>query len=159
MGVEEVRAYFAERGLPYVIRELDQSTETVELAAQALGVAPALIAKTLVFRVNERGILLVARGDVRVDTKKFRQAFQSKPRMMNPEEVMIMTGHPVGGVCPFGLKQPLDVFLDESLRPFETVYPAAGSPNSHIGISPADLARITGAQWVDVCGDDAEKDA
>lgn len=158
MGVEEVRAYFTHRGLPYTIQELEKSTETVELAAQALGVEPALIAKTLAFRVKEKGIILVTRGDARVDTKKFRQAFQAKPRMMSPDEVLAVTGHPVGGVCPFALKQPMDIFLDESLRPLERVYPAAGSPNSHIGISPGELARITGASWVDVCRDFREDD-
>ncbi len=156
MGVDEVRAFFADRGLPYAIRELEQSTETVELAAQALGVEPALIAKTLAFRVKEKGIILVTRGDARVDTKKFRKAFQARPRMMSPDEVLAMTGHPVGGVCPFALRQPMDVFLDESLRPLEKVYPAAGSPNSHIGISPGELALITGAAWVDVCRDSRE---
>ncbi|HOS97696.1 MAG TPA: YbaK/EbsC family protein [Deltaproteobacteria bacterium] len=151
MGVKEVRAFFADRGLPYTVRELEKSTETVELAAQTLGVEPALIAKTLAFRVKEKGIILVTRGDARVDTKKFRQAFQAKPRMMTPDEVLAVTGHPVGGVCPFALKQPMEIFLDESLKPLETVYPAAGSPNSHIAISPGELALITRASWVDVC--------
>lgn len=155
MGIHEVRTYFVERGLPYEVRELDRSTETVELAAQALGVGTALIAKTLAFRVNDRGIILVTRGDARVDTKKFRQAFGAKPRMMSPGEVLDVTGHPVGGVCPFGLKQPMEIFLDESLRDMRKVFPAAGSPNSHVEISPSELARITGAKWVDVCRDES----
>ena len=151
MGVEEVRAFFLEKGLEYEIRELDESTETVERAARALGVAPALIAKTLAFTVNGHGVIIVARGDARIDTKKFKQAFHTKPKMLKPQEVLAMTGHPVGGVCPFGLKQPMEIYVDESLREFPTVYPAAGSPNSHIAIAPDDLCRITSAAWVDVC--------
>jgi Cys-tRNA(Pro) deacylase len=154
MGVEEVREYFAGRDLPYEIRELDESTETVGLAARALGVGQALIAKTLAFKIKDKGIIIVTRGDARVDSKKFKQAFQAKPRMMSTDEVFEMTGHKVGGVCPFGLKQALEVFLDVSLKPFDKVYPAAGSPNSHIEITPDDLYRITGARWVDVCRDD-----
>ncbi len=153
MGVEEVRAFFRDRGLDYDIRELGESTETVELAARALGVEPALIAKTLAFRMDDTGIIVVVRGDARIDTKKFKQAFRTKPRMLSPEEVLAMTGHPVGGVCPFGLKQPMDVFLDTNLRPFAVVYPAAGSPNSHIEITPEDLCAVTGGRWVDVCRD------
>jgi Cys-tRNA(Pro) deacylase len=155
MGVEEVREYFARRDLQYEIQELDESTETVELAARALGVQPALIAKTLVFKMNDKGIIIVTRGDARVDSKKFKQVFQTKPKMMSADEVFEMTGHKVGGVCPFGLKQPLEIFLDVSLEPFDTVYPAAGSPNSHIEITPDDLCRITHAHWVDVCRDDS----
>jgi len=155
MGVEEVREYFAGRDLSYEIQELDESTETVELAARALDVQPALIAKTLAFKMNDKGIIIVTRGDARVDSKKFKQAFQAKPKMMSADEVFEMTGHKVGGVCPFGLKQPMEVFLDVSIRPFDKVYPAAGSPNSHIEITPEDLSRITGAQWVDVCREDS----
>jgi Cys-tRNA(Pro) deacylase len=155
MGVEEVREYFAGHDLSYEIQELDESTETVELAARALGVQPALIAKTLAFKINDKGIIIVTRGDARVDSKKFKQAFHAKPKMMNAHEVFEMTGHKVGGVCPFGLKQALEIFLDVSLKPFDKVYPAAGSPNSHIEIAPDDLCRITGAKWVDVCRDDS----
>ena len=160
MGVEEVRAYFRENGFACEIRELDESTETVELAARALGVQPALIAKTLAFKMDDTAIIVVTRGDARIDTKKFKQTFRTKPRMLRPEEVPAMTGHPVGGVCPFGLKQPLAVFLDTNLRQFLKVYPAAGSPNSHIGIAPDDLARMTDARWVDVCrhGDESTGD-
>ena len=151
MGVDEVRAYFRERGLPYEVREMDASTETVELAAGALGVEPALIAKTLAFKLKDRGILIVTKGDAKIDNQKFKQQFQTKAKMMSPGEVMEATGHPVGGVCPFGLKQETEVFLDTSLKQFEKVYPAAGSQNSCIEITPDELGRITGAQWVDVC--------
>ena len=151
MSVETVRAYLAENRLDYKIREFDASTETVELAAQALGVRPALIAKTLAFKVKDRGILIVTKGDARIDNRKFKQQFQAKAKMMCPDEIFETTGHPVGGVCPFGLKQEMDIFLDESLKQFEKVYPAAGSKNSCIEITPDELLKITKAEWVDVC--------
>ena len=151
MSVETVRAYLAENRLDYKIREFDASTETVELAAQALGVGPALIAKTLAFKVKDRGILIVTKGDARIDNRKFKQQFQVKAKMMFSDEVFETTGHPVGGVCPFGLKHKMDIFLDESLKQFEKVYPAAGSKNSCIEITPDELLKITKAEWVDVC--------
>ena len=151
MSVETVRAYLAENRLDYKIREFDASTETVELAAQALGVRPALIAKTLAFKVKDRGILIVTKGDARIDKRKFKQQFQAKAKMMCSDEIFETTGHPVGGVCPFGLKQEMDIFLDESLKQFEKVYPAAGSKNSCIEITPDELLKITKAEWVDVC--------
>jgi len=158
MSVEQVRAFFAERGLPFEIRELCESTGTVELAARALGVEPALIAKTLAFTVNGRGIIVVTAGDARIDNRKFRKTFQAKARMMSPEEVLETTGHPVGGVCPFGLKNRLDIYLDVGLKRYERIYPAAGSVNSHIRITPGELCIITGGTWVDVCRD-REEDA
>jgi len=151
MSVDGVRAYLSQNGLPYEIREFDASTETVELAAQALGVKPALIAKTLAFRVKDRAILVVTQGDARIDNRKFKQRFQAKPKMMSPEEVLETTGHPVGGVCPFGLEREVDIFLDETLKQFKKVYPAAGSKNSCIEITPEELLKVTRAAWVDVC--------
>lgn len=151
MSVEEVHRFFQDRGLDYAIREFAEGTQTVELAAKALGVAPALIAKTLALRVGERAIILVTKGDARLDNRKFKQRFQVKARMLGAEEVVAITGHPVGGVCPFGLKTPLEVYLDESLRQFPLVYPAAGAHNNCIAINPDDLGRLTNAQWVDVC--------
>ena len=151
MGVENVRAYLKGNGLDYDILEFDASTETVDLAAQALGVEPALIAKTLALKLKDRFVMVVTKGDAKLDNKKIKQHFQSKARMMSPEEVTEKTGHPVGGVCPFGLKENMDIFLDESLKQFDTVYPAAGSKHSCIEIAPDDLLKITGAQWVDVC--------
>ena len=151
MGVDEVRAYFEQRGLHHSIREMETTTATVVTAAQALGVEPALIAKTLAFRLKDRPILVVTRGDSKIDNKKFKQHFHVKASMMSPDEVMDTTGHPVGGVCPFGLKQKVDIYLDESLRCFEKVYPAAGSRNSCVEITPDELGRITGGQWIDVC--------
>lgn len=151
MSVDSVRAYFEEKGLAFEIREFDASTETVQRAAQALGVEPELIAKTLAYKVKDHGILVVTRGDARIDNKKFKQQFGVKAKMMSPEEVLEATGHPVGGVCPFGLAQQMDIYLDTSLKDFEKVYPAAGSRNSCIEISPNEFFRVTRAQWVDVC--------
>jgi Cys-tRNA(Pro) deacylase len=151
MGVEDVRRFFADRGLDFAIREFEEGTQTVELAAKALGVEPALIAKTLALRVGENAIILVTKGDARLDNRKFKQRFGVKARMLDAGEVVGLTGHPVGGVCPFGLKKPLDIYLDESLKPFNLVYPAAGAHNNCIAISPEDLRQVTGAQWVDVC--------
>jgi Cys-tRNA(Pro) deacylase len=151
MSVKNVRAFFEEKGLTYEIREFDMSTENVERAVQALGVEPALIAKTLAFKTKDRGFLIVMKGDARIDNRKFKERFRLKAKMMSADEVLDSTGHPVGGVCPFGLKQELEVFVDESIRQFDKVYPAAGSQNSCIEITPDELSRITGAQWVDVC--------
>ena len=151
MSVENVKAYFLEKKLPYKVMEFEESTETVERAAQALGVAPALIAKSLAFKVNDRAVLVVTKGVARIDNQKFKKAFQAKARMMSPDEVLEITGHPVGGVCPFGLSHPMEIYLDESLRPFERVYPAAGSRNSCIEINPEELAEVLGAPWIDVC--------
>jgi Cys-tRNA(Pro) deacylase len=151
MSVESVRAFFEENSLAYEIREFDISTENVERAAQALGVEPALIAKTLAFKTKDRGILIVMKGDARIDNRKFKEQFRVKAKMMPADEVLETTGHPVGGVCPFGLTKEMDVCVDESIRQFEKIYPAAGSRNSCIEITPDELSRITGARWVDVC--------
>lgn len=151
MSVESVKEYFIQNGLPYEVREMEESTETVEKAAAALGVKPELIAKTLAFALKERNILVVTKGDARIDNRKFKQVFQTKAKMLSFDDVLEITGHPVGGVCPFGLKQEMDIYLDESLRQFEKIYPAAGSTNSCIEITPDDLCSITGARWVDVC--------
>jgi Cys-tRNA(Pro) deacylase len=151
MTVESVRAYFRKKGLGCEIHEFGESIETVELAAQALGVEPELIAKTLALKARDRGVLVVTRGDARIDNRKFKDTFGVKAKMMSPEEVLEKTGHPVGGVCPFAIKEDMEIYLDESLRLFGKVYPAAGSKNSCIEITPQELCRITGAQWVDVC--------
>jgi Cys-tRNA(Pro) deacylase len=151
MGVDEVKAEFEARGIRCPIREMETTTATVATAAQALGVEPALIAKTLAFKLKDRPILVVTRGDAKIDNQKFKKHFHVKASMMSPDEVTETTGHPVGGVCPFGLKQKVDIYLDESLRCFGKVYPAAGSRNSCVEITPEELCRITGGQWVDVC--------
>lgn len=151
MSLQSVREFFHARDLDLPIVELEVSTATVALAAEAHGVEPGRIAKTLAFRVRDgRVILLVASGVARIDNRKFREAF-GKGKMLPPEEVAETTGHPVGGVCPFGLAQALPVYVDESLRNFDEVLPAAGSVNSVVRMSPDVLASVTQAQWVDVC--------
>ena len=151
MGVDEVKNEFERRGIRCPIREMETTTATVATAAGALGVKPALIAKTLAFELKDRPILVVTRGDAKIDNQKFKQHFHVKASMMSPGEVMETTGHPVGGVCPFGLKQKMDVYLDKSLRSFDKLYPAAGSRNSCVEVTPEELCQITEGQWVDVC--------
>lgn len=151
MSLQSVREFFLARDIDLPIVELEVSTATVALAAEAHGVEPGRIAKTLAFRVRDgRVILLVASGVARIDNRKFREAF-GKGKMLPPEEVAETTGHPVGGVCPFGLAQALPVYVDESLRDFDEVLPAAGSVNSVVRMSPDMLASVTQAQWVNVC--------
>jgi prolyl-tRNA editing enzyme YbaK/EbsC (Cys-tRNA(Pro) deacylase) len=123
----------------------------VVLAAEAFGVKPEEIAKTLSLRVGERAFLVVTKGTARLDNKKAKAAFGGKPRMLNAEEVVDVTGHPVGGVCPFGLKTPLQIYCDFSLKDFNEVVPAAGSTNSAVRISPQRMADLVAAEWVDVC--------
>ena len=151
MSLDSVRAFLAEQAPDIEILELPQSTATVALAAAGHGVAPAQIAKTLALRVGEEVVLLVARGDARLDNKKAKTAFGGKVKMVPVEEVAALTGHPVGGVCPFGLSSPLRVYCDVSLQAFEEVLPAAGATNSALRISPARMVEITQADWVDAC--------
>lgn len=153
MSIERVRAHFAALGMEDRILEFPVSSATVELAAAALGVPPERIAKTLSFRDGENGCLLVvAAGDARVDNRRFKDAFHQKARFLTPEEAMALTGHAVGGVCPFAVDERVKVYLDESLRRFDTVYPAAGSSNSAVRLSCDELARCSGAcGWADVC--------
>ena len=151
MSVESVRNYFLNRGLEDPIFELKDSGATVELASETIGVEPELIAKTLAFRLKDKDILIVMRGDSRIDNKKFKDYFKVKAKMLQHDEVNEITGHPVGGVCPFGLKNELDIYLDISINNFNYVYPAAGSDNVAMKISPQDIEKLTGAKWVDVC--------
>ena len=151
MSLESVRAEFADRGLDIPIIELEVSTATVALAADAHGVEPGRIAKTLAFRLSDgRAILLVARGDARIDNRLFKAQF-GRGRMLGADDVVALTGHPVGGVCPFGLATPLPVYCDLSLQAFDEVVPAAGAIHSAVRLSPQQLAEITGGEWVDVC--------
>lgn len=152
MSLESVRTFFLENGYTDLkILETEESTATVELAAKAHGVAPELIAKTMAFGLKDRKILIVTKGDARIDNRKFKDFFHEKATMLNPEEVLEATGHPVGGVCPFGLKNPMDIYLDVSMKEFEYVYPAAGSTNSAVKITPERLQQVTGGTWIDVC--------
>ena len=151
MSLQSVREFFAAKQLDLPIIELEVRTATVALAAEAHGVEPGRIAKTLSFRLGDgSAILLVASGDARIDNRKFKDAF-GKGRMMNADDVVRMTGHPVGGVCPFGLAEPLPVYLDASLRKYDEVLPAAGAVHSAVRISPEQIAAVTDGQWVDVC--------
>lgn len=152
MSIEKVKAYFAEYGMENRILEFPVSSATVELAAQALNCEPKRIAKTLSFRVGEQAILVVAAGDARVDNAKYKNRFGVKAKMLSHEEAAEMIGHAVGGVCPFAVKEGVAVYLDESLKRFPTVFPAAGSSNSAIELTIAELetySRFTA--WVDVC--------
>jgi len=151
MSLQSVRDFFTARQIDMPIIELEVSTATVALAAEAHGVEPGRIAKTLAFRLQGgEAILLVARGDARVEHRKFKAVF-GKGKMLALDEVVELTGHPVGGVCPFGLAQPLPIYLDQSLQAFAEVLPAAGETHTAVRISPAQLAAVTGGQWVDVC--------
>ena len=151
MSLESVRAFFAEKAPDIAIIELDTSTATVALAAEAHGVEPGRIAKTLSLRVGERTVLVVARGDARLDNRKLKEALGGKAKMLGAEEVVELTGHPVGGVCPFGLASPLPVYCDVSLRAFDEVLPAAGALHSAVRIASERLASLVEADWVDVC--------
>ena len=151
MSLESVRGWLSEHAPDLPIIEVAESTATVELAAQALGVEPGRIAKTLAIRVNGEVSLVVARGDARLDNGKSKAEFGGRPRMLGAEETLALTGHPVGGVCPFGLSTPLAVYCDVSLRAFDMVYPAAGSLNSSVEVTPERLAALVSRRWVDVC--------
>ncbi|MCX7709063.1 MAG: YbaK/EbsC family protein [Clostridia bacterium] len=151
MSIESVQKHFSEKGLDFKIVEFEESTATVELAALALGVEPARIAKTMAFRLKEKDILILSKGDARVDNRKYKDTFGEKAKMLKPDEVLEVTGHPVGGVCPFGLKNNLEIYLDISLKAFDSVFPAAGSRNSAVEMTPSQLEDVTGATWIDVC--------
>ena len=151
MSLESVRGWLAQNAPELTLIEVAESTATVETAARALGVAPARIAKTLAVRAGDELFLLVTRGDARLDNQKSKAEFGASPRLLGPEETLELTGHPIGGVCPFGLATPLPVYLDVSLRPFDTVYPAAGSLNSSLRVAPDRLFDLVGTRWVDLC--------
>lgn len=152
MGLEQVRAWMEERGMGQRVREFTVSSATVELAAQALGCEQARIAKTLSLAREGGCLLLVTAGDVKIDNAKFKHHFGHKARMLTAEQVPQLTGHPVGGVCPFALPDGAVVCLDVSLRRFESVFPACGSANSAIELTPEELWHLTGQpEWVDVC--------
>ena len=151
MSEASVRAWFAANAPDIAIIDQGVSTATVLEAAQALGVEPARIAKTLSLRVGDTVVLVCARGDARLHNAKAKAALGAKPRMLGADEVEAITGHPVGGVCPFGLAAPLPVYCDVSLQAFATVFPAAGSRTSSVELTPAHLAQLTDATWIDIC--------
>lgn len=151
MSLESVRVWLGENAPDLRLIEVDASTATVATAAEALGVEPGRIAKTLAVRAGEQLFLLCTRGNARLDNRKCKEALGARPRMLGADETFEVTGHPVGGVCPFGLKTPLPVFLDVSLRAFEVVYPAAGSLNTSVEVSVQRLSDLVAERWVDLC--------
>ena len=152
MSIEVVRNYFRGYGMENRIREFDTSSATVELAAQAVGCEPARIAKTLSFKVEDAPILIVAAGDAKVDNSKYKAKFHKNAQMLKGDEVTELIGHAIGGVCPFGMREGVTVYLDESLKRFETVFPAAGSANSAIELNLDELEKYSHAkEWIDVC--------
>ena len=152
MSIEKGRAYFRQFGMEDRVMEFTVSSATVELAALALGVEGARIAKTLSFKRDDGCILILAAGDARIDNHKFRGKFHMKAKMLSPDEVLSLVGHPVGGVCPFGINEGIDVYLDDSLKRFETVFPAVGSPSSAIELNLDELFKYSNAvEWIDVC--------
>ena len=153
MSLESVRAFFAEKAPDIAMIESPLSSATVALAAEAYGVEPGMIAKTLSLRIGERVVLIVASGTSRMDNRKVKALFGGKPKMLGLDEVAEITGHEVGGVCPFGLKTKLAVYCDVSLQAFNQVVPAAGSTHSAVRIAPSRMAELTSAEWVDVCQD------
>jgi prolyl-tRNA editing enzyme YbaK/EbsC (Cys-tRNA(Pro) deacylase) len=150
MTLHSVRAFLAEHAPDVELLVAKTSTATVALAAEAHGVEPGQIAKTLSLRLDGEPILLVMRGDARIDNRKFKSRFGAKAKMLEPDEVAEATGHPVGGVCPFGLARPLRVYADVSLRAFDVILPAGGDTHTALRIEPERLAQLTGADWVDV---------
>lgn len=151
MSLLSVRQFLAEKAPDITILEMHTCTATVALAAAAHGVETGQIAKTLSLRVGDRVVLVVTSGDARLDNRKSRAVFGGKVRMLGADEVEALTGHPVGGVCPFGLPEGLDVYCDLSLRAFTEVVPAAGSTHSALRVAPDRMADLAGATWVDVC--------
>ena len=151
MSAESVRAWLAAHAPDLPIIEVETSTATVDTAAIALNVEPGRIAKTLAIRAGEHLFLLVARGDARLDNRKCKDEFGARPRMLGADETLDLTGHPVGGVCPFGLKMALPIYLDRSLKAFDTVYPAGGSLNTSVEMPTERLFDLVADRWVDLC--------
>lgn len=152
MSVEKVREYLKPYGVADKIKEFNESSATVELAAHAVGVIPARIAKTLSFKKEDHCILVVTAGDQKIDNSKFKKTFGMKAKMLTADEVVSMTGHAIGGVCPFAVLQGVEIYLDESLKRFETIFPAAGNSHSAVELTCEELEHCSKANaWVDVC--------
>lgn len=152
MSIDKVKEYFRNFGMEDQILEFDVSSATVELAAQAVGCEPARICKSLSFKIDERTILILTAGDAKVDNKKYKTFFGAKAKMLAPDEVIERIGHAIGGVCPFAVNEGVEVYLDESMKRFDYVYPAAGSNNSAIKLTLPELEKYSGyKEWVDVC--------
>ena len=152
MSLENVKDYFRKYGIEERIKEFETSSATVELAAQAIGCKPEHIAKTLSFKKEDKAILIVVSGDAKIDNSKYKTKFNTKAKMLNIDEVEEMVGHKVGGVCPFAIKENVDVYLDNSLKRFATIYPACGSSNSAIELTIDELEKYSNfREWIDVC--------
>ena len=151
MSLESVKAWLALSAPDLSLIEVEESTATVDDAAKALGVEAGQIAKTLAVRAGDESFLLVTRGNARLDNRKCKDEFGARPRMLGFDETFELTGHPVGGVCPFGLKQPIPVYLDVSLKAFDVVYPAGGSLNTSVEVPTDRLFELVGERWVDLC--------
>lgn len=152
MSIQRVREYFKEYGMENRIQEFQVSSATVELAAQALHCDPERIAKTLSFMVKDRVVLVVTAGDMKIDNSKYKAQFRTKAKMLSPDDAEILVGHKVGGVCPFGVKEGVEIYLDVSLKRFETIFPACGSANSAIELTISELEKYSGfLEWVEVC--------
>lgn len=152
MSIEKVRAYFKEQGIEDKIQEFEVSSATVELAAQALGCEPERIAKSITFQAGDRIIMIVTAGDQKIDNPKYKAQFGTKAKMLAREEAEDLIGHAVGGVCPFAVNEGVEIYLDESLKRFETVFPACGSSNSAVEFTIPELEKYTNyPEWIDVC--------
>jgi len=151
MSVEAVRTYLADFGLDDCILEFDVSSATVELAAVAVGCEPAHIAKTLSFDADGTAVLIVTAGDRKIDNPKFKARFHTKAKMLSFDEALTRIGHAVGGVCPFAVCEGVEIYLDESLKRFDIIYPAAGSASSAVKLTPQELETASGGTWIDVC--------
>lgn len=152
MAIEKVKEYFRQWNMEDKIVEFDVSSATVELASMAIGCEPKRIAKTLAFKVDEKPVLIVAAGDAKVDNPKYKAQFSTKAKMLTPQELIELVGHAVGGVCPFAIKEGVTVYLDESLKRFETVFPACGSSNSVIELTIEELEKYSNfSSWIDIC--------
>ena len=152
MAFDRAKKNLDEKGFGDRVKEFEVSSATVELAAIAVGTEPARIAKSLTFLVEEKPVMIICAGDVKIDNSKYKGMFHTKAKMLTPEQVEIMIGHAVGGVCPFGINEGVDVYLDESMKRFDTIYPACGSSNSAVKLSCDELEMLSGSLgWVDVC--------
>lgn len=154
MSLEKAKKYLEERGYADHIIELEDSSATVQLAAEALGVEPGMIAKTMSFLQGDEPILILTEGTARIDNRKYKDTFHIKAKMIPFDEVETLIGHAPGGVCPFGIREGIKVYLDESLKQFDTVYPAAGNDHSAVKLTIPELEEVAGAEgWIDVCKD------
>ena len=152
MAFDRAKAYLDEKGFGDRVKEFEVSSATVELAAIAVGTEPARIAKSLTFLVEEKPVMIICAGDVKIDNSKYKGMFHTKAKMLTPQQVETMIGHAVGGVCPFGINDGVDVYLDESMKRFDTIYPACGSSNSAVKLSCDELEMLSGSlEWIDVC--------